>query len=494
MSSKFDFRPGRQEIRYTVREQSNYSAFRRDDLGKGISIVRGKTTKGKWEVQALRFKVSSGWTIPKARKWVNEHRNLTKIENLNKSEILIIQKGEFNMRIEDVTAKNVTELEKSVLFKVRNQLSQCFVPDYWHYAELVLKEISRRDYKKFIKPVDTAFEKRQQTQQFLNSLTNKLGEFEKVENDNFIVIPTCVESTTHFGHHFFLCDLDKGLSFVHCEECGLPAAYIFSKKQKQNWSIEKCERWVANKVSSEFQSVDKAAYASYNEIGEDEYKIVSIIPGQEKIAREAEYIEQLPYAGYRGMCVLYVTDLMRIVGAVFFKDSGWTKAKVKDFMAEFLSEKTIRSNSPAGMEKEDSLTAVEFTKRLDNTGTKLNIFKIDKKEHLISAVVYEPDVIDSDGEFMRKAAIREAAFNWMLVYGGTYKEQHKKNLSKRDAAVVETYLAPVSFAVEKEIITEGTWIATTKVFNKRIWKKIESGEITAYSIGGHGVRKPFDFS
>lgn len=493
MSPKFEQEKNWTEIKYRVREPTKYASFRRQSLGKGISIVWGKTTKGEWEVQALRFKISSGWTIPKARKWVNEHRNLTKIENLNKSEILIIQKGEFEMRIEDVTAKNVIELEKSVLFKVRNQLSQCFVSDYWHYAELVLKEIARRDYKKFIKPIDIAFEKRQETQQFLNFLTNKVGEFEKVENADFIVIPTSDESTTHFGHHFFLCDLDKGLSFVHCEECGVPAAYIFSKKQRQNWNIEKCERWV-NEKSSEFQSITKKDSVSYNETGEDDYKIVSIIPGQEKIAREAEHLEWLPYAGYRGMSVLYVPDLMRIVGAIFYKDSGWTKSKVKEFMAEFLSEKTVRSNSPAGMEKEDCLTAAEFTKRLDDTGTRLNIFKIYKKEQLISAVVYEPNVIDTDGEFMRKAAIREAAFNWMLVYGGMYKEQHKKNLSKREAAVVETYLAPVSFAVEKEIITEGTWIATTKIFSKKIWKKIESGEITAYSIGGRGVRKPFDFS
>ncbi len=396
------------------------------------------------------------------------------------------------MKIEDITAKNVSQLDKTELFRIRNQLHKCFVPDFWQYTELVLKEIKRRGYKKFIKLIDTAFEKRQYNRKFLNSLFSSPGEFEKAENDNFIVIPIASESDSHFGHHFFLCELDKGLSFIHCEDCGIPAAYIFSKEINQSWSIEKCERWVSDKSSDEFRSVTKSDYVAYNENGEDDYKIVSIIPGQEKIAREAEHLDWLPYAGYKGMSVLYLTDLMRIVGAVFWKDRGWTKAKVKEFMEAFLNSK-VRSNTPASFDKKDDLTATEFLKRLDDKGTKHRIFKVDKKEHLVSAVVYEPNVIDTDGEFMRKEAIREAAFNWMLLYGGTYKEQHKKSLSKRQAAVVETYLAPITFAVENEVITEGTWIATTKIFSKRIWKKIESGEITAYSIGGRGVRKPFNF-
>jgi uncharacterized protein (DUF2126 family) len=58
------------------------------------------------------------------------------------------------------------------------------------------------------------------------------------------------------------------------------------------------------------------------------------------------------------------------------------------------------------------------------------------------------------------------------------------------AVLVEGYTAPVDMEVDGETIKKGSWVVGVKINDDAIWKKVESGELNAFSIGGKGVRVP----
>lgn len=53
--------------------------------------------------------------------------------------------------------------------------------------------------------------------------------------------------------------------------------------------------------------------------------------------------------------------------------------------------------------------------------------------------------------------------------------------------IVECYIAPVDFTVNGESIKKGTWLLGV-VWAPEYFEKVESGEITGYSMGGKGRR------
>ena len=112
-------------------------------------------------------------------------------------------------------------------------------------------------------------------------------------------------------------------------------------------------------------------------------------------------------------------------------------------------------------------------------------------------VVLEPDdslaQTDSQGDVMKSADIELSAHAWMersqaagLQHGAIVK----------GARVVESYIAPVDFTVEcsdgrVETVRKGSWVLGMR-WPEYIWKSIEDGEITAYSVGGYGIRTPIE--
>lgn len=474
------------KIIYRVRTLTGNEKVEQLTLSKGVSVILNKLSNN-IEILSIHFTISSGWSIQKIDGWLSNYKTLMKHLNVSRTEANFIEKeGEFEMKINEITPTNVRELDKKMLFKLRNQLSVSYVSNFWYFAGLVLKEIDRRNYSKITKEIDNAFDKFQSRQGFLNTV-GKIGDFAKSENEHAILLPADEDSMIHFGHHIFKCEMDKGITIVHCEECNRPAAYIFDKSVAQ-WTIEKAETWIGLRSGdTSVEKVDK--YLDNRHNGENDWKIVRIVPGQEDIVEGAINVQLLPYNGMRGVYALYIPALMRIVGAVFYKDMGWTREKVNEFVKLYLSN--IRSNTPKVSKTGDEISFDKFEKSLEENGVEARIIKVSKKEQIVKAVVYEPDVVDTDGEFMRQETIRKAMHNYMLKYGGQYKFMHRDKLTKRDAVVVEIFQSPVTYAEGKEVIREGSWVQTSKVLNKRLWKKIENGEITAYSIGGRGQRREY---
>lgn len=113
------------------------------------------------------------------------------------------------------------------------------------------------------------------------------------------------------------------------------------------------------------------------------------------------------------------------------------------------------------------------------------ILKADTDNHFITGIVYEPMVEDSQGNYMTEAEITKAA-HWFMKNDGDVDVQHC--FKKCDGAdVVESYIAKCDMEIEGEEVKKGTWVMTMEITDANVWKSIQKGEITGFSMGGEGV-------
>lgn len=113
------------------------------------------------------------------------------------------------------------------------------------------------------------------------------------------------------------------------------------------------------------------------------------------------------------------------------------------------------------------------------------ILKTDTENHFVTGIVYEPMVEDSQGNYMTEAEITKAA-HWFMKNGGDVDLQHC--FKKCDGAkVVESYIAKCDMEIEGQEVKKGTWVMTMEITDANVWKSIQKGEITGFSMGGSGV-------
>jgi len=116
------------------------------------------------------------------------------------------------------------------------------------------------------------------------------------------------------------------------------------------------------------------------------------------------------------------------------------------------------------------------------------IFKKDDKQRIVYAAVLVPGEADYDrdkGEkILTEEEVERVAHDWMLNYGNIDVMHSMNNIAKP----VETFLLPMELNVEaygkKMTLPVGSWIMASKVIDDTAWKKVESGELTGYSVMG----------
>jgi putative serine protease XkdF len=119
--------------------------------------------------------------------------------------------------------------------------------------------------------------------------------------------------------------------------------------------------------------------------------------------------------------------------------------------------------------------------------TYFEIAKANDEEQTVTGVVLMPETVDAQGDIYSADVIKQAAYDFLASYNATTKlgRQHKDfaNWTNR-FALVESYLAPMEFALNTRIIKAGSWIMTVKVLDAKVWKMVKDGKITGFSIGG----------
>ena len=115
-------------------------------------------------------------------------------------------------------------------------------------------------------------------------------------------------------------------------------------------------------------------------------------------------------------------------------------------------------------------------------------FKILKAgdEFIVGGIVYEPNMIDSQGDYTDAEEIWKAMKDYMIK-GGKVKVMHEgQDLGA--VPIVESYYAESDHLKGDAEIKKGSWFMSIFLGNhKDVWKRVKSGELTGFSMGGSGT-------
>lgn len=112
----------------------------------------------------------------------------------------------------------------------------------------------------------------------------------------------------------------------------------------------------------------------------------------------------------------------------------------------------------------------------------------DDDKRLVYGVVLEPDSFDLHEDLLSFDTIEKAAHNYLI----TSRVVGDNHLTKAEAEVVESFLAPVDYTLGEELVRKGSWVMVVKVHDDDLWQGIKKGEYTGFSIGGVGRRVPYE--
>ena len=109
------------------------------------------------------------------------------------------------------------------------------------------------------------------------------------------------------------------------------------------------------------------------------------------------------------------------------------------------------------------------------------IVKVDKKKQIVYGVVLEPEVWDAQKDIVSKEEIEDAAHEFLAFFRKIDLRHHHVT---RKCYPVESYIAPRDLVLGSETVKQGSWVLGSKVADPKIWKDIEDGLLTGYSIVG----------
>ena len=107
--------------------------------------------------------------------------------------------------------------------------------------------------------------------------------------------------------------------------------------------------------------------------------------------------------------------------------------------------------------------------------------KSDSAKQIVFGEVYVPDRKDTDGNFMSRETIEKMAHDFLA-------KNRNAQISKGHRGAKDKGCVVESFIVRKgdPDFIEGSWVVGVYVPDFEIWKPIEAGEITGFSIEGIG--------
>ena len=117
----------------------------------------------------------------------------------------------------------------------------------------------------------------------------------------------------------------------------------------------------------------------------------------------------------------------------------------------------------------------------------MELFKENPEKQIVYGVIFEPDAVDAQDEFVSKDDIEDAAHDYLVKMrreeGCRAKLSHEVDIDSR-SDIVESYVAPCDIQVgEDTLIKEGSWIVAMKIHDEALWKESRRN-IVGYSAGG----------
>jgi hypothetical protein len=122
-------------------------------------------------------------------------------------------------------------------------------------------------------------------------------------------------------------------------------------------------------------------------------------------------------------------------------------------------------------------------------------FKVlkDEMQGIVLGVVASPDEPpDEAGHVLDKEAIEEMCWEYNKNFA-VLKYRHTMGLTKDEAVILESYIAPVAFELNGIKIKEGTWLQRVQLISQELKDQVKSGLIKGLSLGGYIIdSEPID--
>jgi hypothetical protein len=165
--------------------------------------------------------------------------------------------------------------------------------------------------------------------------------------------------------------------------------------------------------------------------------------------------------------------------ALRFPIKDWTEAEAR----KWLKDNKIKfiSFEPAKEEK----------KAIDD-GESEAIFKILKKDaaqQIVGGIVYEPNAVDTQGDWTDAAEIQKTMYGFMMKYAeqpSRIKIMHKGTAHM--FPILECFQPEHDTKKGDGMIKAGAWWMMIKITDAGVWAEIEAGAITGLSMGGFARR------
>jgi len=224
---------------------------------------------------------------------------------------------------------------------------------------------------------------------------------------------------------------DEGIKALYCGKVKKIRTYLFDKKKKA-WTMASAKAWIKEQT----EKIDK-------KLSE---------------ARQKDYAEE--------------TALIR------------ENAKKAKYPHKFKAAKWTWPNGHprcihCGQEE------MEDNKPCEKAVAKFKIVKVDKKKQIVGGIVYEPDEVDTQGDYTDTAEIEKAMFRFMEKYATNAKRIRIDHKGKKYFFPILECFQPESDTVKgDQLLKKGSWWILIKILNKEIWKQIEDGTLTGFSMGG----------
>lgn len=176
----------------------------------------------------------------------------------------------------------------------------------------------------------------------------------------------------------------------------------------------------------------------------------------------------------QGISALYCGKIKKIRTYLFDKKKkAWTMASAR----AWIKEHEEKGKKTIGKKK------VQIKKE---GGATFKIMKVDKAQQIVGGVIYEPEEVDTQGDYTDAKEIEKAMYRFMEKYATDAKRIRINHKGKRyHFPIMEVFQAEGDGTKKGgEILKAGTWWLEVKVTNPTIWKMIENKELEGFSMGG----------
>ena len=119
---------------------------------------------------------------------------------------------------------------------------------------------------------------------------------------------------------------------------------------------------------------------------------------------------------------------------------------------------------------------------MQNFAFAFEIVKLDDEKRLVGGIVYEPDVVDSQGDSASAEEIEKGCHRYMASKPAIHL-MHKEDAGER-VSIVECYITRQQMQFGTEVIKAGSWMIVVKVHDDEIWNDVKKGALTGFSMGG----------